>query len=540
MYFLKLRLSHPYLLLLVFLLCFTVLSQNSHEGRYLKYIDSAYNILNESPKVAAVYLDSIPEPLKKNIIGHLACYYDLRALISDRNHERLKLYQNYVLALKYAELEENYDVAGKASLELFYNTYLIKKDTSAFKYLEAAKRYYTLSGNKNGLLEVMQMPAYVEFYNGNYQSSNKLILEQLEVYKSIKEDAYYYMYALFMLTSNYLDLGDISNSHKYFKIFKSLEENSTLSLALYKSHLATIYGSMSNLHFKKKNIDSTQYYISQSKELRNAMNEVDRRNFYSLHVDYYDYIKDFEYKNNYIDSLKYFENEVLSKTMDASLNLGDSLLISESELKIEKAKLKNNFKWVVVLIFVLIALIVLFIFKSKKSKKTIKHFEKSNNEYTYLKSNHEKLKVKVRGLEDYISDVKKEIKHISSLDAGVNQRIKIKDLFKNLQLDSSMLLDKMENQLELVNELNIEFFTQLRNGYPQLNDSELIICYYLFVGFKSKEIALFVNSSTRAIEGKRYRISKKMNLQESDLTLADFLNQKFKDTKTEFPQKSRV
>ncbi|GAL78048.1 hypothetical protein JCM19274_4547 [Algibacter lectus] len=117
------------------------------------------------------------------------------------------------------------------------------------------------------------------------------------------------------------------------------------------------------------------------------------------------------------------------------------------------------------------------------------------------------------------------------MDSGDAQRKKIKELLKNLHLDSSLLLDKTENHLELVNEFNIDFFTQIKNEYPQLSDSEVIICYYLFVGFKSKEIAVFLNSSTRAVEGKRYRIAKKMDLQKSDFTLVEYLNTSFKSLK---------
>jgi FixJ family two-component response regulator len=65
--------------------------------------------------------------------------------------------------------------------------------------------------------------------------------------------------------------------------------------------------------------------------------------------------------------------------------------------------------------------------------------------------------------------------------------------------------------------------------HPQLNDSEVITAYYLFMGFKNKEIAVFLNISVRAMESRRYRISKKINLGTKQTTLVDYLKSTFKD-----------
>ena len=141
-----------------------------------------------------------------------------------------------------------------------------------------------------------------------------------------------------------------------------------------------------------------------------------------------------------------------------------------------------------------------------------------------MQSSHEKLKVKVRGLEDYIVEVKKEIKSISRLNDVSLQREQIKKLYKDLHLNSSTVLDKSKSHLELVNDLNIEFFNKINEEYPQLDESEIIICYYLQIGFKNKEVAVFLNKSLRAIENKRFRIGKKLKLSESNLSLLEFLD----------------
>lgn len=518
-------------LLISFLFISNAFSQNDDKNNYLKFIDLANETFSDYPQKATLYLDSIPLPLNNSIKGHLAEYYELKVLINDRNNEIAKQFKNTVLALKYAELEKNYDIAGWASLEIFYNSFIVEKDSTAFKYINDAQKFYTLNNNKEGLAEVTQMHALSAMINKEYNKGNDIILKNLNSYKLIEDDAYYYMYGLFLLTTNYIDLNNLKEAHKYFTALKKLEDNPALTPLLHKVHVSTIYGSLGAFHFENKAIDSTSYYLAKSETVRAVMNDNDRRNFYNLYIDYYDYNKDYERKNNYIDSLKVFEKYVLKKTMDASLHFGDTLLDSESELRAEKVTKGYLLKGLITLAVLLILVFIWYTLKNKKSKTIINNFEKSNEEFTFLKSTHEKLKVKVHGLEDYIVEVKKEIKTISSMDNGGEQRKKIKELLKTLHLDSSVLLDKTENHLELVNEFNIEFFTRIKNEYPELSDSEVIICYYLFVGFKSKEIAAFLNSSTRAVEGKRYRISKKMNIQESDLTLVEFLQKNFKDLK---------
>lgn len=522
-----------YLIFINFLLLSVLaFGQKNINEQYKRYLDSADYNISESAHIAKLFLDSIPEPIEKNIKGHLAEYYQLKGIINDRFDEQTLLYQNFMLALKYAKIEKKYDIAGMSSLELFYNTYIIKQDSAkAYPFLNEAKTYYTKTNNTNGLAEVMQMPAYVELYNHNYKKSNELILNNLDTYKSIKDDAYYYMYALFMLSSNYANLGDLNNAHKYFNILKGLKSNKTISPSLHSKHVVTLYGRIADLHFKNNTLDSLQVYLQKYSELRNAMNDNDTRHYFRLKIDYFDLINNVELRNAFKDSLRNFEDIQLSKTVDASIQLNSELLKTESQLEAEIKNKHFNRYLIAGLVMLLLALVFIVIMYYKNIRQAIKEFNKRDNEFSFLKRSHEKLKVKVRGLEDYISEVKKEVKSISSIDNASEQRVKIRELYKSIHHNSSTLLAKEENHLELINDLNVDFFAQITQKYPQLNHSEVIICYYLFTGFKNKEIAVFLNSTVRAVESKRYRINKKMNLQVESVTLLDFLNDAFKDFK---------
>ena len=50
------------------------------------------------------------------------------------------------------------------------------------------------------------------------------------------------------------------------------------------------------------------------------------------------------------------------------------------------------------------------------------------------------------------------------------------------------------------------------------------------MGFSNKEIAVFLNVTIRSVESRRYRISKKINLNKKDTTLLEYLQNNYSDT----------
>ena len=515
----------------LFLSAGIVSAQNRNTLDYYNLIDSSFIYIDVNPKKAEQFLDSIPDPITSTIKGRLAFYYQLKGLLNDKNEEPIKQFQNFSLALKYAKLEKDYDIAGMVSVELFYNTYIINKDATAFKYLDDAKLFYTKTNNTDGLAEVSQMYAYVAFDKANYAKSNALLLDNLTRYKNIKEDQYYYMYALFMLTSNYAHLDSLNTAHYYFNLLKDLENNSTIEGKLYRSHVVTINNCFAEVQLKHKAMDSVAFYLDASTKMRHAMNSSDVRDYFKLFADYYGQSGNGVAKNNYLDSLRIFNDRLLQKASNASLEINRALVNTDEALLKVTEKRDANRVWIVILVSVLMVFGAFIALRFKKIKLKIIEFNKRRDEFQFMQTSHEKLKVKVRGLEDYITELKRELRTISSIDNSTEQKEKTKALYKNIHHQSSTFLAKEENYLELISDVNIEFFAQIKTMHPNLNDSEIIICYYLFLGFKNKEIAAFLNSSTRAIESKRYRVSKKIEHLDSSLTLIDYLNETFKDSK---------
>ncbi|RDC65499.1 ligand-binding sensor domain-containing protein [Adhaeribacter pallidiroseus] len=72
------------------------------------------------------------------------------------------------------------------------------------------------------------------------------------------------------------------------------------------------------------------------------------------------------------------------------------------------------------------------------------------------------------------------------------------------------------------NQIHQDFIKRLRCEYPQLTHRDIKLCTYLRLNLSSKEIASLLNLSLRGIETSRYRIRKKMNL-EQDINLTEFI-----------------
>lgn len=497
------------------------MGQNKKEYSHL--IDSADVYIHSHPELALKYLDSIPTPPSRSIEGHLADYYLLKGMLYHKSGEQAKLFNSFIQAVKYGEMEKNYDVAGQASLDLFSNAYSLNKDSTAFKFLEQAREFYTLANNKNGLVEVEQMPAYMAFQDHQYEESNRLILENLDLYKNVEEDAYYYMFALFMLTSNYIHLGDTLNSEKYFRIFQSLQDNTTIAPYNYRSYEVDLNICNSHLALENKNFNLALDYLAEASRSKAFMEHVSVKEYYTLYSDTYEHIGNIEMANIYRDSLRDYEKMLLEDNISASFEIHENLIKTEGELKIEEAKKQRNLLFALSMVAVLIVLIVIFSLTYARLLNKLKGLFSQLNKTSYLNRNQERLNAKVQGLEDLIKDYKKQMKKISLTNDVGKQRNMIRELYSELNLKSSTLLSN-EKHLEIVNDSNAEFFINLREQSPQLTELETLVCYYLFLDFKNKEIAVFLNRSVRAIESIRYRLVKKLELEKNGESLVDFLH----------------
>jgi len=57
-----------------------------------------------------------------------------------------------------------------------------------------------------------------------------------------------------------------------------------------------------------------------------------------------------------------------------------------------------------------------------------------------------------------------------------------------------------------------EFDSKLRSLSPSLNPEDLEVCAYTRMGFRTLQIAYYKKTTTRAVESRKYRIRKRINI----------------------------
>ena len=75
---------------------------------------------------------------------------------------------------------------------------------------------------------------------------------------------------------------------------------------------------------------------------------------------------------------------------------------------------------------------------------------------------------------------------------------------------------------EAFNNADKDFTKKIKEFHPSLTSNDLRLCAYLRLNLSSKEIAPLLNISSKSVEVKRYRLRKKMNL-ENDENLTDYI-----------------
>jgi DNA-binding CsgD family transcriptional regulator len=72
------------------------------------------------------------------------------------------------------------------------------------------------------------------------------------------------------------------------------------------------------------------------------------------------------------------------------------------------------------------------------------------------------------------------------------------------------------------NNIHTSFTQSLKEKFPNLSANDIKMCAYLRMNLSTKEIASILNISARGVEISRYRLRKKMDL-ENATNLTDFL-----------------
>lgn len=125
---------------------------------------------------------------------------------------------------------------------------------------------------------------------------------------------------------------------------------------------------------------------------------------------------------------------------------------------------------------------------------------------------------------EILLDIKKEV-------IGISHSISEENLV-SLRQKTLRLLGQIDTNIEHDDDLQVfqstfdsvhhNFFKKLEETFPELNNKEKLLCAYIKMNLLSKEIAPLLNISLRGVEISRYRLRKKLNLEDRE-NLVEFL-----------------
>ena len=129
------------------------------------------------------------------------------------------------------------------------------------------------------------------------------------------------------------------------------------------------------------------------------------------------------------------------------------------------------------------------------------------------------LSVRIQEKNRLLLDLEQQLKLLRSGSCNSKDINKLNQSLKNHLIDESNrgIIE------EKVMSAHHEFLEMLKSKYKTLSKEDLNLIGLLKIGLSSKQISEIYNTSERAIEGRRYRLRKKLELEKGE-NLVDYIN----------------
>lgn len=260
-----------------------------------------------------------------------------------------------------------------------------------------------------------------------------------------------------------------------------------------------------------------------------------------LALIYAEYMKVYSNLNDYQSAFE-FSKKHNSKTIELTEQSNNDKMqildleknVAENKLQLNKYEANSKINKILIFSILLITLFVVgisyLIIKNKKRK--IDSIEKSQI-ITEIKLKNQQLedellKEKIKFSQEHLISFANQVNKIENfLDEMKTKFKKIpgsREEINSLKLSFSELLNG-QTQIKQINslssELNQDFFFFIRQNFPGISKGDEQLLAYIILNVSSKEISRILNISDKSIYIKRYRLRKKLNL-ENEETFNDF------------------
>lgn len=239
-------------------------------------------------------------------------------------------------------------------------------------------------------------------------------------------------------------------------------------------------------------------------------------------------------KNN--DTVNAYQYIVLRGQVEDSLNsLQDQKELFRLEFKYNKEKaLKEQkikqLKYFLILGFAILitfsGLIITLLIISKQKMKVKNTTLEKDKALEQLQFKNKELSINLMALlkkSEIIELVSQKLTELNKIESLTEVKEIANRIIQEIKLHSD---DRLWQEFSIrFNENNSEFYSRMQIQFPNLSKSELNLCAYLRLNMSSKEISEITGQRVETIETARYRLRKKLGLNNTENTLSIFLSQ---------------
>lgn len=421
--------------------------------------------------------------------------------------------KEYDKAIRYFEqakalCRQSGDIHNESGIDLnIANCYFEKKD-----YLKARNCYHNILQTFLRLKDSSQI--VLAFVNLSNIGKNMKNTKEAFYYMSRAMEYLKYYNNRSLLSFAYLELGSLYyDSGKYPLAKKYLElslKNSVGSES--KSNSMQALQNLSMIEEKEGNCSLSLKYFKRYASIKDSI----------MNDETHKKIADIQWK--YDLHKKDYENELLQKKYEIKKRQNTIITLASTSI--------------ILLILMLGWLIIL---TNRNLKKSVQLKELDNNilqeriradeKISALEKNRYQTEIESKNKEMTTTSLQLAAKNeilsdiLNSLDKINDAKSIDKESYKELRktIEKNLNLDNDWNQFkEMFDRIHHDFFVSIKQRCPKLSETELRFCAYLRINLQNKEIAKMLNITTETVKTTRYRIRKKLDL-DNKTNLDDFI-----------------
>ena len=449
----------------------------------------------------------------KKVVETKCLLGDLYILMDDLINSFDNYYPGYLLSKKYNY--EQSELQCAVGLSEFFFTF--KDNKNARFYIQETFELSKKTGSKD------------------YESKLYNLLGLICMDEKKQDSAYYYFHKAIEKESNNSNTKiylHALNNYNYLliqqdSISKALHNFKDL-LVRYQSHLkprskVSIYSNMGSCYQKLNEINRAKECFYASLKISQA-NEFPIINAYNCGK-----LAEIYRKERNLDSAFYFHNlyfeyhetlynlQKLNKIHDLVKKLEDDKIIGQNEiyrntLKIRKLELFIAVFAVIILVFIIFNLQSFYRKRIKaKEKQTLLMQDTLSSKSRELVS----MSINLDEKNILLSNLNKTVKTAKNSTQKKQMKTALEDINSKLSVDSYYEQNSDKFLLHF-SEVHPAFFENIQKTHPELTRTELRHCAYIKLNLATKEIAIMNGISMNTVQMTRYRLKKKLNLQQDD------------------------